>query len=328
MKFATMRKTFFIPLVIALLSVGIVRAEDGVMNVKLKSRVSLNVETVRLGDLVDAEATDLDFVKRYGAVKIETADEADAIDHSTVIAALIGSGADLDGIRFLGNAGIALERGQKIELPQTVAAATATLLNSAYGVPGADLTVKSARILPKLSGDDMAGFKFSGLKADDVSDLSRSRFSVVIENDAGERSTHALFLNLSVETAVVTAASDLEAGQTLVETDYVSGRAPLKGLSGKIITANELNGKPFRVLGNVRKDETLTADSVGEIQQIKKGSPVTLSYKTGMLRIQATGTLASDAEIGATVQVENADSKRLVTGRLIAKDEVEVGYAN
>lgn len=321
-----MKKTFAI-LISLIFLCGSVRAE-GIMNVAFKQRASLNVETVRLRDLVDAENTALDFVKKFGDVKIEIAEDAENVDHSTVLSALLAAGADVGAIRFLGNAGVTLERGQRIDLPQNVADGVESLLNADYGVPRADVSVRSARIRPKLPSAELASLKFSGLAAEDLSDLNRSRFSVSVESENGDRASYSLFLDLSVETAVVTAAIDLEAGQSLMETDYVSGRAPLKSIPGRLVAAGDLKGRPFKTLANLRKDDVLTAERVGEVQQVKKGTPVTLSYKTGMLSIQANGVLADDAEIGATVQVENADSKRLVSGRLVKKNEVEVGYAN
>lgn len=298
------------------------------LTVRLKRAVTIESDSVKLSDIIDTAGTDIEFARRFGNVTLDLAPDAAAVDHSLVLAALSQAGADLDAIRFTGSGGATLERGLEINLPESARAKITALISSGYGVPAADMTLKTARLLPKPRNNDPQGLTFSDFTALDLSHLNRAKFKATLTDDMGSRTACTLTLNLAVETTVVTAAADLEAGITLTDTDIVSGRAPLTSLSGRILAATDLKGKAFKVRDAIGRDDIITDHDVSEILQIKKGAPVTLTYKTAMISIKATGTLQDDAEVGSVVQAENVDSKRSVTGRLVSKDEVEVSYAN
>lgn len=304
-------------------------AEDGRLEVQFKNMVTMEEETLLVKDLVDTDNTDIEFVSRYGNLKItDLSPEADKIDQTKLIGVLITAGADIDQIMFKQGSAVKLERGQEIELTDDQSARLIAAVTGDYNVPAKDIAIESARILPKLEELALDGFKFAGIKAKDLSDLRHAKFIASVEDFDGNRTAHTVTLKLKIETPVITAAADITAGEGLTDTHYFAGRMPLDSLNGRLVSATEIKGKAIKATTEIKKGEVLTADLVKESKLIKEGSAVTLSYKTSLLNIKAQGTLLEAGEIGAEVRVENADSKRTVLGRLISQDVVEVANAN
>jgi flagellar basal body P-ring formation protein FlgA len=57
---------------------------------------------------------------------------------------------------------------------------------------------------------------------------------------------------------------------------------------------------------------------------VRRGQPVTLVSRSGPLEVRAQGTAQADGAVGEHIQVQAANSRRLVRGRIRSGQEVEV----
>lgn len=313
---------------ISLLSSGV--QAEGVVQVGLKSEIIAQARVIRLKDIIDTQVTDVEFTQQYGDLVVcEEDDEIDKISSSRLYALLLKAGADVDQINFRMNQGVFIERGQKITVTSTLANKIAQNIMSHYGVPSADVKVEDIRILPKLDASlDSDALVFKSVEASNLKSLNNSKFNVVIENPDGDMSEHEIFVKLSIETQVAIAKEALEPGTYLKSEHYVVGRQKLKSLTQKIAREKDLNSESLKVVRSIVKDEILTAEMTFKSEVVSKGAVVNLSYKTSLMTISTMGKLLDASEVGQVVHVENVDSQRTVTGRLVSKELVEVASVN
>lgn len=298
---------------------------DDIMKVTLKESMTLTADTVRFSDIVDADATDIEFIKKFGSLKVtDSQDEATRLDRTRLISILFKAGAPVDDIRIVMSQAVEIERGQKVALGDEQKNQILRVLAADYGVPAVDVTLGDAAILPKISDDQKMLLHFKSIKATDLKRLSRAAFRVTMLDDDGLTQEYTLYVKLGIETQIAQASKSLEPGHVLATDDYILGKQKLSGLSGKLVNIKNLGEGTIKIVSTIERDEILLANSVRLAQRVKEGSTVTLSYKTPFLHIKTVGVVKEGGEVGDVVRVENTQSQQTVTGRLISKDMVEV----
>lgn len=319
-------KTFLLVILSLLLFTSHVAASD-IVTVTLKGHVTMDSDRLLMRDIVDSQETDLEFIEKYGNLKINALNETtDKIDHTKLLGSLYIAGADVEQIRFRKNTSTHLERGQKIDFSTSEKAKVIKKIAQSFQIPEQDIKIEKTRLLPSLKELSLDGLKIRKLSLADFRDLNRAKMEVSVEDFDGNKTNHTLFLQLNIETPVVTASQNLEAGQSVEEKDYLVGRKKLNSLTAPLANASLMKSKTFKTVSDIKKGDVISQNLINESLIIKEGTLVTLSYKTPFLNINTQGKLLGSSEVGKLVQVENIDSKRTVTGRLLAKDLVEVAH--
>ena len=296
------------------------------MHVAFQKHVEMKSDELFIKDIVDSEGTDVEFIQKYGNLKItDSNDESETIDRSRIYRDLIKAGADLDHIQFVMNGAVTVERGQKIDLPSAAEQKIIDIVSSTTQVPKADIKIASVRILPKLQDGEETDPYFKSIQAQNLSHSNNTKFEAVVENTDGVENHHELIVAFDVETTVLVANSDLVSGTILSSDKFVAGRQKLKSLDGKILRQGDLGNKTLKLIVSIAKDNVILADDIKQSVVVADGAQVTLSYKMPGLHISTTGIIQGVSEIGQVVRVENTDSNRVVTGRLVSPDLVEVG---
>lgn len=295
------------------------------LKVTIRESVTLSGDSLKFSDIIDSENTDIDFVKKYGAIKVTDSQDDDArLDRTRLISLLFKAGAPVEDIRLVMSQAVDVERGQKIELKDEQHNQIIRLLGGDYGVPAADIKIGEAAILPKISDEQKQLLHFKSVKPQDLSRLSRAAFQVVMLDDDGLDRKYTLYISLGIETQVAQAQKDMSVGDVLTADDYVLGRQKLASLSGKLVQQKDIKDGTIKVIQSIDRDQILTSGLVRLAQRVKEGTTVTLSYKTAFINVKTVGVIKEGGEIGEMVRVENSDSQQTVTGRLISKDTVEV----
>ncbi|MBF0104831.1 MAG: flagellar basal body P-ring formation protein FlgA [Deltaproteobacteria bacterium] len=300
------------------------RAEE-VLHVALKDRVVMNKDILKIRDIVDSNGTDVDFIRRYGDIKVsDDKDSFDDVDRSKLYSLLHHSGADLDGLNVRMAKGVHIERGQALDLSQDTHSKIIQVIAAAFNIPAADIRITRSRILPRVDTESLSSLYFKSVTPQDLSSMDNTKLKVVVENIDGIESEHTLYLKMQVETNVLVLKDDLEPGTTLTGEHFVEGRQKIQKLEGKIVRGGDLKNKTFKLVQKAGRDQLLIDSMIRKSVLVGDGALVTLSYKTPYLNISTQGKIRGTAEIGQVVRVENIDSARIVSGRLISPDLVEV----
>lgn len=295
------------------------------LKVSFKDRVVLRSETLRMSDVIESKETDIDFVRRYGEIKISDDKSSDEkISRSHLYSLLHQAGANLENLQIRMGQGISVERGQLIQVDSQTSNKLINVLSSEYNIPKNDIEVVKTRIFPRLSESSLSSAYFRTVKKIDLSRPHNAKYMVQVEDIDGVASSHTLFVSFEIETPVLMAKEGLEEGATLNTEHFILGRQKIKSLRGKLMPQKDFKNYTFKYKKGIKKDEVLLLDMVRQSVLVNEGSLVTISYKTPYLTISTIGKLHDTGEIGQVVRVENIDSNRIVKGRLISPDLVEV----
>lgn len=303
---------------------------DEPLSVLLKDKVRVENNRITLNDLINEDGTDVEFVQRYGKVPLSSLGEQEQkITQTKLLALLYKSGVDVSNIRFKNSANIELERGQEVTLPPSFKSRLSKDLSRTYNIPLEAITLGLARVLPALKDPDYQLMQIKKILPRDLKNLARAHFEIHVQNLDGEVVSHDLYLALKINVSAYTAKEFLSSGSTVTTQDFTRGKILLTALDRRLASPNTMaSNVSYKLTREIPQNGLLMENMLREISLVEEGSAVVLSYKTPMLRVQTQGKLLESAEIGKMVRAENMDSKRSVTGVLVAKDLVEVSHVN
>lgn len=291
----------------------------------VSTHVVMKTDRLLLRDVLDPAETDVDFMSDHGGlVVLDEKDDSEVITKTQLYTVLMTAGINLEDLHIRMDRSVNIERGQKLELNEATHKKVVQQIVEKFGIPAQDVKIESAKILPRIEKDANDSVFFKSVRILDVDKLNNSKFIAVTENIDGIEKEHTLFLNLKIETTVAQIKHDAEVDDALIEDDIVYGRKELDTLTGKIFTKKIANGKSYKLNNAILKDNVLMIDDVRESLLVGEGVMVTLTYRSSGLSISTLGMLQTSGEIGQIVRVENIDSQRIVKGRLVSADEVEV----
>lgn len=130
---------------------------------------------------------------------------------------------------------------------------------------------------------------------------------------------------ISIFTEVLVAARALPRGAHLNAQDVEFDRRDLSRLPyGYLTDPAELEGMMSK--RRLNAGTVITPSSLKEAPMVKRGERVTLTIKSGGLRIHAAGTAMQEGSRGQRIRVRNINSKRVVEGVIIGPGLVEIKH--
>ncbi len=126
---------------------------------------------------------------------------------------------------------------------------------------------------------------------------------------------------VEAEVKIIVAARDLARGEVLTAEDLAleEGRART---ASSVYNLAELMG--LRTTRHIRSGTEITLSAVERIPAIDRGDAVTIVARTGAMSVSAPGTARAAGQVGDIIPVENSLSRKIVYGKIIAADTVEV----
>lgn len=133
-----------------------------------------------------------------------------------------------------------------------------------------------------------------------------------------------LFVKIDFFTKVWALNKSLDAGHTIVKEDIHEIKLASRKVARGQITDHELAiGAQLR---RASKADTPLSKSLLKIPKlIKRGSLVELIFQKGGIFLIAEGEALGDGQRGDMIKVKNLKSKKIVTGRVIGVNKVDVG---
>lgn len=241
------------------------------------------------------------------------------------------AGIDAQRFRIQGAESVALtSRGRQISEHELVAAAKELLLTR---LPwnAEDITIEQ-------SGPIKGTVQVSGAR-DDVRLEARLRspnialgivrVDVAILSKGVKQAEAAVPLEVHHYDKIAVSSRRIDRGQTLAADDVYFERRIVDHLSGYLTEAESPVGQRLKravlPLQPIAKGDLESAESDGTVV-VKQRDVIRLVARAGNLTISATGEALQDGRTGQMIRVRNVDSKAVVTGRVINRNEVQVIY--
>ena len=148
-------------------------------------------------------------------------------------------------------------------------------------------------------------------------------------------------LNVKYFQDTVVAKRALEMGRPIQAEDVYVDRREIRELGMNMQSINDVVGRvairPITALQPVRvgdlKNNALPAAPapakpvvIDRTPAIRRGDTVQLVAQGGPIAISIMAKAQQDGQVGETIRLENVDSKKIVTGKVVGKNQVEVVY--
>jgi flagella basal body P-ring formation protein FlgA len=122
---------------------------------------------------------------------------------------------------------------------------------------------------------------------------------------------------------VLVSSAPLARHETITVKDVRVERRDISGLNARPLTRiEEVAG--WQAARAIEVNEILTQKSLDRPSLLRRGSPVTLLYETGGLRVEAPGLAVEAGKIGEVIQVKNPTSGKLLRGLIVDARTVRV----
>ncbi len=126
---------------------------------------------------------------------------------------------------------------------------------------------------------------------------------------------------VKAEAEIVVAARDLARGEILTAADLVY-EAKENHSASAVYNGETLLG--LRTTRHIRAGSEITLVAVEQIPAVDRGAAVIIVARTGTMSVSAPGTARAAGQLGEVIPVENSLSRKVVYGKIIAADTVEV----
>jgi len=127
---------------------------------------------------------------------------------------------------------------------------------------------------------------------------------------------------LNLWATVPVAAKSINPGDGEINPAMVSyARRNLANLRPKIWDGR---GGPWRVRSSIGQDQVIYTDNLETPPLVKKGDEVTVRYEGPNIRITAKAMAMHDAKPDGTIQVQNMQSKKMFSARIVDSRTVVV----
>ncbi|MCC6446101.1 MAG: flagellar basal body P-ring formation protein FlgA [Armatimonadetes bacterium] len=121
---------------------------------------------------------------------------------------------------------------------------------------------------------------------------------------------------------VMVAARELSRHQKIQAGDIRFERREITSLTATPLKEEDVIGKQVKM--SVPAGKAIAPESVEDKPAVSKGDKVTVQVVVGSIRATLTGIARSSAQVGQAIRVQNPDSKKELTGKVIDKGLVEV----
>lgn len=296
----------------------------GSWNMGFLSQADTSKETLLVSDVLDEGKTSPDLIKRYGGVALPKTAISNGIQPSQVLLALSRAGADLSAITLLTPADQRILPGQgsevMVRIKKMATAELARSLNRSESEIHFDLD-RPAQSFPQPQA-------FVDLAVQVKERSAEKAALIVIFKDAAGHTVAAgeVTGRLSQSRQVVVAARNLLPGDSVTATDFKEVMTNDAARDEVVSSLKDLGSTHWQMNTALNEGEPLKRTSLNYSTLMKKGAVVTLVSGKKGFQVRALGRVKEVMDNGASVLVENVDSKKDIVGRPISVNEVQIFY--
>ena len=151
------------------------------------------------------------------------------------------------------------------------------------------------------------------------------RFKVTLQDDASQKLIQTeLTGRLVLYKEIPVLLRPISAGETIGESDIVLKDFPENQISGGVVDKMEdlIGTQPKS--GRLLSDRPIRPHQITHEVLLRKGSVVTISYKSPQMILQAKGRAIDNGKLGSFVRVTNIDSNQMLEGLVTSPNEVTI----
>ncbi len=279
--------------------------------------VSKPFNQIRLKDVVDLQKTSPNLVEKYGSLPIPSSSAE--LKPSEVLLALSKAGVSISQIQLVssGQKGIPLD-ARSVVLHQ-VQDEIARAVSQENGVLSTEIELEW--IDTPVSCPAPSQFQRLTLEGRAPS------YQVAFINGEGQTIQRLPFqAKISIHTTVVIPKNRINAGNPVSRQDFIEEKRQLLEARDLVHSLSELKEGSFQLTQNLESGEPIKKTMFQNITAPQKGAVVNLIKKDPRFQIQTLGRIKEVLNDGTLVIVENLDSKKEVTARVLNSSEVEIVY--
>ena len=149
--------------------------------------------------------------------------------------------------------------------------------------------------------------------------------SFLIVAQVGEKEEARFWVKAEVRVydQVVVAARPLGRQETLSAKDLRLERREITSRTAQIFTRfDDVVGK--QSIRAIQGDDVITASAIERPTLLKRGSPITLVFDSGILRVETQGVAEEGGKMGDLIQVKNSTSGKMLRGVVLDERNVKV----
>lgn len=310
------------------------KATSGVVNISVQPSAVTTHGEVTIGDVAVLDGGDATLRSRISRLDLADAPQAgkatrlsrDLITHRIRIA-----GVDSGKFRVQGAEAVLVSfHGYKVPEEEIVDAAK-QYLRSRMPWKADDVSIETAREIPgavHVSGRKEDVRFEPALRAGRLA-LGTVQVDVTVFAKGVKQAQVPVSLEVHMCQPVAVASRRVARGQVLTADDIFFERRVVDNIAGYLTEAESPIGqkakRPLQPLQAVTRGELESSEAESNVV-VRQRDAVKLVARAGNLTITATGEALQDGRTGQMIRVRNVDSKNVVTGRVVNRNEVHVLY--
>lgn len=297
--------------------------EEGVMQVDLLPYVASS-DHLYIKDVIDKRSTSSAFIHKYGEVSIPLDHRGGEVAVAHVLSALNRAGANLGNVIIRAANASSNTSLTSSEVTEFVRSVLKQELATHLQTSPDDILIEWTDIPAELPSRN----KFSRI-ATNIEQISSSsgtqRFQIRFITEDGLTLSAADFVaDIKFRKSVLVAKRDLNPGELVTVDDFEIAKKVLNRPSAYLHGLEELGAKKWQVASGLASGDAVRRGSLQFSSTMQKGEVVTLTARNNSLQIRALGKVKAVMDDGATVVVENLDSKKELIGKPVGVNEVEI----
>ncbi len=315
------------------LSWSVCRALSPLDELRIRSTVKISNKQVVLLDLCHSEALPEDWKTALGDVVVGDAPEAGKLNYvypenlKTYLVSYLGSeGVDTDGMKILLPPTITVESDAPAP-PEKVSQETLETIYKDFIFSHAPWK-KEEIVITKVSCPAQIALP-PGEVTHEVEAAPMEKYvgavRLTIDFFVNGQKIHSAAVSGKVDVfrKVVQARQSLKQDQTISPQDVEVERVNLSDPSERYFEdVGQVVGK--RILKPVGSRQPIVQDMVGRALSVKRGDIVDIVFVMGGMKMSAKGAVQENASMGDTVRVDNSDSHKMISGRVVDDHTVKV----
>jgi flagella basal body P-ring formation protein FlgA len=284
----------------------------------LKPLVSVSGDLVTLGDLIAGAGAKADIA----VFRAPDLGQTGKVSVQEILTAASVRG--LVGIATNGLENVTVTRASRVVTADDVRAQLTEAITASAGLEGPESL--EVEIDPELANIQIPVEADGAVRIEDavwLKEQGRFEANLVVRRIDGVDERRPLTGRAQETLAVVTAARTLDRGTVLTAADLQIEHRPKTAARNDTVDDVQL-AAGMELRRGLREGQPLRPSDLSQPVLVKSGANISMVLRSGSLNLSASGQALADGKMGATIQVLNVQSKRVLQGVVTGPAEVTV----
>lgn len=121
---------------------------------------------------------------------------------------------------------------------------------------------------------------------------------------------------------VLVASAQILRGDSLDESDLKFETRNISQISGEVLTTRDVIGKAAK--RQINAGDVIRPALLDQPKTVNRGETVTITAKSGSIKVVMQGTAMTDGKLGQQIKVRNNQSDRIISAKVVGQSAVEI----